>query len=100
MKAHHPYRHKTATPVIRYQEANWHYLPQYPGCRYEIYRRGPYGEMLVLAGYCYGRCVYEGEASALNWSALDDDTAFYAEEALLAEFEEMINDVKNRTHRS
>lgn len=100
MESHYPYRHKRATPVIRYPQAVWHPLLRCPGCRYETYLRGSYGEMLVLAGYRYGRCVYEGEASALNWSALDDDTAFYAEEALLAEFEEMINDVKNRTHRS
>ena len=46
--------------------------------------------MLVLVGYRYGRCVYEGEASALNWLGQDDDTAFYAEEALLAEFIEQV----------
>lgn len=90
MKAHHPYRRKRATPVIRYPQAVWHPLPRCPGCRYEIYLRGPYGETLVLVGYRYGRCVYEGEASALNWMGQDDDTAFYAEEELVAEFLEQV----------
>ena len=71
MKAHHRYRHKRATPVIRCPQAVWHPLPQCPGCRYE-------------------RCVYEGEASALNWQDQDDDAAFYAEEDLVAEFIERV----------
>lgn len=90
MKSHYPYRHKRATPVIRYPQAVWHPLPQCPGCRYETYLRGPYGETLVLVGYRYGRCVYEGEAPALNWSDQDDDSAFYAEEELVAEFLEQV----------
>ena len=90
MKAHHHYRHKRATPVIRCPQAVWHPLPRCPGCRYETYLRGPYGETLVLVGYRYGRCVYEGEASALNWRDQDDDAAFYAEEDLVAEFIERV----------
>ena len=68
MKPHHPYRHKRATPVIRYPQVFWHPLPRYPGLRYLTYRRGNYGETLVLEGYRYGRCIYEGEAFTLNWA--------------------------------
>nr|DAI31415.1 MAG TPA: hypothetical protein [Inoviridae sp.] len=68
MKVHYLYRHKRATPVIRYPEAIWHLLPRCLGCRYETYRRGYNAETLVLEGYRYGRCIYEGEASTLNWA--------------------------------
>lgn len=90
MKVHLLYRHKKATPVIRYPQVVWHPLPRYPGYRYQTYRRGYYGEMLVLEGYRYSRCIYEGEASTLNWAGGEDDTAVYAEEALLAEFIERV----------
>lgn len=86
MKAHRPYRHQPATRVINYDNAIWHSMPRYPGFRYQTYRRGYYTETLVLEGYRYGRCIYEGEASTLNWAGHEDDTAVYAEEALLAEF--------------
>lgn len=90
MKLHPPFRYKVATQVIRYPQAVWHPLPQCLGCRYEMYRRGAFGETLVLVGYRYGRCVFEGEASALNWMGQDDDAAFYAEEDLVAEFIERV----------
>jgi hypothetical protein len=68
MKAHRPYRHQPATRVISYDNAIWHSMPRYPGFRYQTYRRGYNAEILVLEGYRYGRCIYEGEAFTLNWA--------------------------------
>lgn len=90
MKSHYPYRHQPATRVISYDDAIWHSMPRYPGFRYQTYRRRYNAETLVLKGYRYGRCIYEGEASTLNWAGEEDDTAVYAEEALLAEFIERV----------
>jgi len=96
MKAHHRYRHKRATPVIRYPQAVWHPLPRCPGCRYATYLRGPYGETLVLVGYRYVRCIYEGE-TPLDSTAIHPESYELAR-SILAEIGIHEDDLRDRAN--